>query len=124
MNLETIAQRAKDIFCLCLATFVVCAGVLLNWGSPAIAANSVEQAVDNVVGAGTTNQVQGQIEESLGGAKRQLDKTTGQADGVAKQVTGRAQKDIGRTQQAAEETAESIEDSAEGFVDSVKDFFQ
>ncbi|MBE9136294.1 hypothetical protein IQ254_03600 [Nodosilinea sp. LEGE 07088] len=78
-----------------------------------------EQALDQVAGAGTANQIKGRAQEDIG----RLQRSASQAEGIGNQVQGRAQRDLGRTQGAVEDAADAAQDSAEGLVDNVKSFF-
>ncbi|MGD1859277.1 MAG: CsbD family protein [Leptolyngbyaceae cyanobacterium] len=131
MDLKLHIDKFKRLFCLCVAVFILFSGAMFGSSSNAVAAEKAvkiaqdrtEQALDRVAGAGTANQIEGQVKEGVGKAQRQVDKALGQADGAATQAAGRVQKDIGQTQEAAENAADAAEDSAEGIIDSVKDFF-
>lgn len=119
MNFNIAITKFKQAACLGLVTLMACAGLMLGWGEVAMAQNGIDQ----VAGAGTTNQIQGRAQEDIGRVQRQVDNATSQVEGTAKQIKGRAQQDIGRTQQAAEEAADTVEDATEGFMDAAKDFF-
>ncbi|MEO1295186.1 MAG: hypothetical protein AAFW75_05165 [Cyanobacteria bacterium J06636_16] len=133
MKLKAAINKLKQTLCISVAALMLCSGVVLGWGSSAVAGETAasvvqaraEQELDRLAGSGTANQIEGQVKEGVGKMQRQLDKATGQnqLDSATKQVTGRAQKDFGRTQDAVEDAADAAQDSAEGIVDSVKDFF-
>lgn len=96
----------------------------------ALASNSgesIEQKAKNdlntVLGAGTSDKVEGQIEQALGNIEQNLGEVTGQTKGVVKQVKGRAKQDIGRTKDAVEDVASEVENTTESAVDMIRDFF-
>lgn len=78
---------------------------------------------DAVAGAGSSDKLEGNVEQAIGSAQQNLGKVTGQAKGVAKQVEGRAKQDIGRTKDAAQDVASDVEDKTDSAVDSIRDFF-
>ena len=135
MKVSAIASKLKRSFYVCLMALLLCSSLVIGTAQPAfagnraanIAQNRAEQALDEVAGAGTAEQIKGRAEGDLGRVQRKVGQVTGQpadrVEGAAKQVQGRAKKDIGRTQAAAEDAAEQIEDTSEGLIDSVKDFF-
>ena len=131
MKIPAIASKVKRSLYIFIATVLLVSGVAFSTATPALAGNQVanavqnqaEQAVDQVVGAGTANQIKGRAKEDLGRVQRQVDKATSQVEGATKQFQGKVQKDIGRTQSAAENAAEQLEDTSEGLIDSIKNFF-
>ncbi|MEO1378468.1 MAG: CsbD family protein, partial [Cyanobacteria bacterium J06635_10] len=67
--------------------------------------------VDTVLGAGTSDRIEGLTEQTVGNIEQNLGKVSGQAKGLAKQAQGRAKEDIGRTKNAAEDIADKLEDT-------------
>lgn len=80
--------------------------------------------VDKVLGAGTSDRIEGLTEQTVGNIEQNLGKVSGQAKGLAKQAQGRAKEDIGRTKNAAEDIADKIEDTTESTADGILDFFR
>ncbi|MEM7554746.1 MAG: CsbD family protein [Cyanobacteria bacterium P01_A01_bin.84] len=78
---------------------------------------------DTVLGSGSSDKVEGKVEQALGNAEQSLGKVTGQAKGVSKQVSGRAKQDIGRTKDAAEDLGSEVKENTESTVDNIRDFF-
>ncbi|MDJ0694183.1 CsbD family protein [Mastigocoleus sp. MO_188.B34] len=79
---------------------------------------------DKVLGAGSSDKLEGNVEQAVGNTQQNLGKVTGQSKGLAKQVEGRAKQDIGRTKDAAQDLASDIENKTDNAVDSIRDFFQ
>ncbi|MBW4647903.1 MAG: CsbD family protein [Kastovskya adunca ATA6-11-RM4] len=99
-----------------------------------IARNPVEEAVDNLAGQGTTDQIQGQVDESTGRVQRELGKVTGQTEGALRETKGQAQQSLGETRRAVdkasdkaeyqlEKAGEKTEDASENLIDKIKNFF-
>lgn len=104
--------------------------VLATGGSSeaaAVARERAESQLDEAAGAGTSDQIQGRIQEGIGQIKEQAgdltDNPQKQAEGIADQVKGRVQSSAGQAKSAAEDLSEEAEDKANGVVESVKDFF-
>ena len=91
-----------------------------------------------MAGAGTSDQLEGAAQTTVGKMKRGVSEVTGQVDdslsgkfdsaarkteGATDEIKGKVKRDVGRTKGAAAETGEDIEDAAGGVVDSIKDFF-
>lgn len=77
MSFNTLVAKVKQAACFGLVTLMACAGLVLGWGDVAMAQNGIDQ----VAGAGTTNQVQGRAKEDMGRIQRQVDGAAGQIDG-------------------------------------------
>lgn len=95
-----------------------------------VAANTVEKLdrkaksdLDAVVGAGTSDKLEGQVDEAVGTVERNLGKMGGEAEGAAKQAKGQAKQSMGEAKSAIDEAADNVEEASEGFMDSVKGFF-
>jgi uncharacterized protein YjbJ (UPF0337 family) len=132
MIIRAIAAQFQRLMCLGLVALAVGSGVFLSWSSPALALGNragdivqsrAEREFDSKAGAGSANQIEGQVQEEFGKAQRQVNKVTGGADGIDNQVKGRVRRETGRAQGAFDDTSDVVEDAAEGFVDAVKDFF-
>ncbi|WP_228040083.1 CsbD family protein [Nodosilinea sp. LEGE 07088] len=128
MNIRAIAIQVRRFLTVGLAALVLGSSLLFSFGAPAMALGNeagdkvqarAEQALDQVAGAGTANQIKGRAQEDIG----RLQRSASQAEGIGNQVQGRAQRDLGRTQGAVEDAADAAQDSAEGLVDNVKSFF-
>ncbi|KST69978.1 CsbD family protein [Mastigocoleus testarum] len=78
---------------------------------------------DKVLGAGSSDKLEGNVEQAVGNAQQNLGKVTGQAKGVTKRVEGRAKQDIGRTKDAAQDLASDVENKTDNAVDNIRDFF-
>lgn len=121
--------KAAKAVCLSLLTVVLLHGavvldaIAMPADSTIIAMSRAADAVDQVVGEGTSAQIEGKAQRDIGTVKRSVGEVTGQAEGAADQVKGKVKGDIGRTQDAAEDAKDAAEDATEGFVDSVKDLF-
>lgn len=132
----------KILFCTFLLN-IVCLGFLLipvsaasaatlNFSPQAIAvAESIEEAeaqaqetLDDTFGAGTSDQVEGQIEQATGAVQQKAGELTGQVQGAVKQVQGKAKEDIGQVKEATEEASSEVKETSEGIVDKVKGFFK
>ncbi|MGB3294204.1 MAG: CsbD family protein [Phormidesmis sp.] len=94
--------------------------------------------VDRMAGAGTSDQLEGAAQKTVGKMKRGLGEVTGQADdslsgkldsagqkieGRTDELKGKVKRDVGRTKGAAAEAGDDIEDTAGGVMESIKDFF-
>ena len=94
--------------------------------------------LDRTAGAGTSDFVEGAVDESVGTAKRGFGEAKGQLDdslegrlegaasrveGATDQLKGKAKRDVGQLKGKASDVGDDVEDSAEGIVDAVKDFF-
>lgn len=125
---QMLRQTAKAL-CLSLAAVAllnvvaVSSAIAMPTDSADMAISLAVAAVDDVIGEGTSNQIEGKVQRDLGKAERSIGKVTGQAEGAADQVTGKVKSDIGRTQEAAEDLGDTAEDAGEGLVDSIKDLF-
>ena len=81
-------------------------------------------AVDDALGSGTTDQIEGKAKKDLGTVQKNLsDDLEDKVKGTAKQVKGRAKQDIGKTKNRLQEAGSDIEDASDNVVDAVKDFF-
>lgn len=84
--------------------------------------NPIKEFVDQVLGSGTSKQVEGDLDQAYGKAKE----TTGEvvddpqmaAEGKAKQMEGQLDQAQGKMARSAEDTAEDIQDQAEDVFDS------
>ncbi|MEM9925654.1 MAG: CsbD family protein [Cyanobacteria bacterium P01_D01_bin.50] len=85
--------------------------------------NSIKDNFDTVLGAGTSDKIEGKAEQAVGNVKQNIGKISGQVEGLAKQAQGRAKEDIGRTKDTAEDVADKIEDTTESTADGILDFF-
>jgi uncharacterized protein YjbJ (UPF0337 family) len=127
MAFTSILGQLKRVICLGLLAAVLCAGFTLSWSHPAYANNPAgrvvqeraERELDRKSGAGTANQLKGQVQEGVGKVQRQFDNDF---EGTANELEGKARKNVGRAQQATEDAAQSAQESAESLIDRVKDF--
>lgn len=85
---------------------------------------TAREMVDEVVGAGTSDRIQGQVDEAIGAATQQVSTTPSQqVKGSLKQVQGQVEQSIGRTKQTAEDLGSQVQAASEEFVKSVQDAF-
>lgn len=82
-----------------------------------------KDTLDQTMGSGTSEQIEGQIEEATGTVQRKAGEITGQAEGAMKQVKGKAKQDLGKVKGTAEEAGSQLQETSEGVVEKVKDFF-
>ncbi|WP_346292365.1 CsbD family protein [Sphaerothrix gracilis] len=86
-----------------------------------------KRETDRMLGAGTSDKVEGAVEGTVGKAKRQagdqFDDFGTQVEGAAEQAEGRVKRDIGRAKGAAAEASDKAEDAGESLIDNIKDFF-
>lgn len=82
-----------------------------------------KNSFDSVVGAGSSDKIEGSVEQAYGSAQRNLGKVTGQAEGVTKQIEGKTKQSIGETKDAAQDAASNIEDKTDSIIDSIRNFF-
>ena len=139
INLNSIKQQIKHalfaislgIKLLGLALAIYCLAIV-PFGGGAIAAPesaaSIEMAraadqLDEMVGEGTSDQLQGKVQQDIGTVKREVGKVAGQVEGATDQVKGRAKEDIGRIEAVADNAEGTVEEVAEGLLDSIKGVF-
>ena len=79
--------------------------------------------VDSLVGAGTSDQLEGYTQQAKGLVQEKTGDLASQAEGIAEQVQGRAKTDIGQVKGAVEDATDAVEDKGETLIDNVKDFF-
>jgi uncharacterized protein YjbJ (UPF0337 family) len=144
LNLKKLAVRAA---CLVLVTVAVWG---VAWIPPAMAATvGSEKAaavmneraaaeLDRVSGPGTSDQLEGAVQKTVGKTKRGISRVTGNSgdslggklnnvadrlEGSADELKGQMKRDIGRAKGAAADAGDEVEDTTKGVVESVKDFF-
>lgn len=83
-----------------------------------------KSALDRIVGAGTSNQIEGKIDQAIGKTKQELGNTRGQIEGSAQQLEGKTEENIGKAQNTAEKAAYEAQDKSENLIESVKSFFE
>ncbi len=98
-------QRFLLKACLLLVASLIYVGgwTILNLPAQAVSLNqnslilTVEpaEAVDNIMEAGTADQIKGKVQKDIGTVQRNVDQVTDQAEGAFKQAQGKAQQDIG-----------------------------
>lgn len=144
MKINQYFRQAKQLAlrAACLLMMIVAV-----WSStfttPAYAAGSTKAAdiineraateLDSVVGAGTSDQLEGAVEGVVGKAKRGIGRVSGdlndldavgkRLDGAADEIEGKVKRDIGRTKSAVDDIGDDLEDEADGFVESLKSLF-
>jgi uncharacterized protein YjbJ (UPF0337 family) len=79
--------------------------------------------LDQVVGWGTSDKIEGQVDKASGKIQRDLGKVQSEAEAAAKQAQGKAKEDIGTTRRAIEKAADNAEDTSDNAIDSIKNFF-
>ena len=128
-QLIQLFNNAVKGICLSLLAVVLLNGAVVSNAiampnnSADIAMSRAVDELDQVVGEGTSDQIEGKVQRDIGTVERNVGKVTGQVEGAAKQVEGKVKSDIGRTQAATENARDNAENTAEGFIDSVKDLF-
>ncbi len=137
-HLSTLKQwfvRAACLVMVAVAVFGSSASMAYAVGSQAAADVVSERAaaeLDRVSGAGTSDQLEGAVDSTVGKVKRNigkaedsldLDSTTDKLDGATDRLKGKVKTDIGRAKSATADAADDVEDSAGGVVESIKDFF-
>ena len=137
-----VKRMAARLACLLLVTVAVWSGAWLPSfatnamavGSKAAGAVVTERAaneLDRVAGAGTSDKIEGTVQETVGSAKRaaadlgdvDVDSMGNKLDGKTDELAGKVKRDVGRAKSAAADLGDEAEDQAEGFVESIKDFF-
>lgn len=133
-RLKRLAVRAV---CLMMVSLVVWSGA---WVPGAIALGSESASdvlnsraaaeLDRMSGEGTSDRLEGAVQETTGKVKRGVGEVTGQYEGTAKQAEGAAdqlkgsvKRDVGKAKGAAADVGDDIQDKADGVVESIKDFF-
>ncbi len=132
-RLRRLAVRAA---CLVMVSMAVWSGA---WVPGAMADSSKAGEVmsarataelDRMAGEGTSDRLEGAVQETTGRIKRgvgeatgQFEGTTDQMEGAADQVKGGIKRDVGRAKGAAADAGDDIQDTADGVVESIKDFF-
>jgi uncharacterized protein YjbJ (UPF0337 family) len=129
LNLKKIAVQAA---CLMMVTITVWGvawipnATAASVGSEKAAAVMNERAaaeLDRVSGAGTSDQLEGTVQKTVGKTKRGLSQAADRLDGSADELKGQMKRDIGRAKGAAANAGDEVEDTTKGVVESVKDFF-
>ena len=83
----------------------------------------VKKSIDKTMGAGTSEKIEGQIEQTTGTVQRKTGEVTGQVEGAIKEAKGKAKKDIGKVKDTSEEIGSELQETSEGILDKVQDFF-
>ncbi len=142
---KLLKRLAVRTVCLAMVTMAVWGGA---WMPSAIAVGSQAAAdvvneraaaeLDRMSGAGTSDQLEGAAQKTVGKVKRGVGEVTGQADdslsgkfdsaaqkteGAADELTGKVKRSMGQAKGAAADAGDDIEDTAGGVVESIKDFF-
>ncbi|HIK31270.1 MAG TPA: CsbD family protein [Oscillatoriales cyanobacterium M59_W2019_021] len=140
-NIKLIVRRFQTFLFCAIAISATWVGIALA-ATPSAIASSLElhsqflatdviqdldskakSDLDTVAGAGTSDKLEGQVDQALGKAQRDLGKVSGQVEGAARQAKGKAKEDIGTTRQAIENAADNAEDASDSAFDSIKNFF-
>lgn len=88
--------------------------------------------LDRVAGAGTSDQLEGAVDSTVGSVKRGIgqtkdavdaDSAADKFDGAGDQLKGKVKRNVGKAKGAAADAADDVEDAAGGVVESIKDFF-
>lgn len=141
-KLKVLAVRAA---CLIMVTVAVWGGAWVPGaaavGSEKAGAVMNERAaaeLDRMSGEGTSDQLKGAVQDTVGKAKRgvaratdglddslsgKLDNTSDRMDGAADELKGEANRNIGKAKGAAADASDDAKDKAQGIVESIKDFF-
>ncbi len=125
------ARKFVIKFCAVLSLALFCTGVLTTTPFPAqalnlshssiLAANS--SMVDDVLGEGTTNKIEGKTKRDIGTVEQAIKETQAEAEGSLKQAQGKAQQDLGELQNRGSKAGSDLDDASDNIVDAVKDFF-
>ncbi len=143
--LRLLKRLTVRTVCLAMVAVAVWGG---GWMPSAIAVGSQAAAdvaneraaaeLDRMAGAGTSDQLEGATQKTVGKFKRGVGEVTGQADdsfsgkldstaqkaeGATDELKGAVKRDVGRAKGAAAEAGDDIKDTAGGVVESIKDFF-
>ncbi|MEB3279198.1 MAG: CsbD family protein [Lyngbya sp.] len=127
-----LARKFVLKFCVFVSLVLFCSGVLttsffpaqalsLNSSSSILATNS--SMVDNVLGGGTTNTIEGQARQKMGAAQQTMKEAQAKAEGTLKQAQGKAQENVGDIQRQSREAQSDLDRASDNVVDAVKDFF-
>ncbi len=81
--------------------------------------------------SGVGDKVEGNVEQAIGKAQRNLGNSPGQAldgsgkevQGLAKQAKGNVKQGIEKTKSAADNASDKVEEGSENAIDAIKDFF-
>ncbi len=138
LKLNTLKRWVSQIACLMLAT-VVFFGTSVSAasavGSQAAADVVNERAaaeLDRSIGAGTSDQLEGAVDSTVGKVKRGIgeakdavdaDSAADKLGGTADQLKGKAKRSVGQAKGAAADAADDAEDTAGGVIESIKEFF-
>ena len=142
---KLLKRLAVRTVCLAMVVVAVWGGA---WMPSAIAVGSQAAAdvvnerasaeLDRMAGAGTSDQLEGAAQKTVGKVKRGVGEVTGQVDdsfsgkvdsatqqagGAADELKGKVKRDVGRAKGAAADAGEEAKDTAGGVVESIKDFF-
>lgn len=128
----TIARKLLLKFCVFVSLAVFGSGLLtasflpvnainLNGASSVLAANS--SMVDDMVGDGTTNKIEGKVRQGVGSAEQSLKEAQAEAEGALKQAQGKAQENVGDLQRKTDAASSDLDRASDNVVDAVKDFF-
>lgn len=141
-KLKSLAVRS---LCLLMITVAVWGGAWVPGatavGSEKAGAIMNERAaaeLDRMSGEGTSDQLEGAVQNAAGKAKRGVARVTGELDnsagdrldtatdrmgGAADELKGNAKRDVGRAKGAASDAGDDAEGKGKGVVESIKDFF-
>ncbi|MFE4106983.1 CsbD family protein [Almyronema epifaneia] len=142
-SVNRFAKAVKAQMAIAIAFFLAVGSVLVVSTAPAMAAvgtdasrvapgsqaaaevvqDRAKREADRMLGAGTSNKVEGAIEGTVGKAKRQANDFGTQVEGAAEQAEGKVKRDVGRAKSTAETATDKAGDAGESLIDSIKDFF-
>ncbi|MDY7021806.1 MAG: CsbD family protein [Cyanobacteriota bacterium] len=142
MKILSFVQKVafRSIFSIIIAGLIVAVGSLGVFStvstaqaatlSPSSVILAEANPVDQVFGAGTTDQVQGKVKKDIGtvekaasNVKGQMQEAASNVEGAAQQAEGRAQQDIGRVKGRAEDAGSELEDASNDVGDAFKSLF-
>ena len=133
-RLKRLAVRAV---CLMMVSMAVWSGAWVP-GAVALGSEPASEVLNSraaaelycMSGAGTSDRLEGTVQEAAGKVKRGVGEVTGEYDGTAKQaegaadqLTGSVKRNVGKAKGAAADVGDDIQDTADGVVESIKDFF-
>ena len=124
-KIKTVLKAGRQcVIGLCLVLLITFAWATGGWNSTASAeslTSSVQDAaqeldrggkaaLDEVAGAGTSSQIEGQVNKTAGELQEQSAKASANLEGAGKQAKGNVQQAIGNAQEKSENFFESVGD--------------
>jgi uncharacterized protein YjbJ (UPF0337 family) len=115
---------------IALATTPAATAMPLEFHPPILGSDVVQKLdqkaksdLDTVAGSGTSDRLEGQVDQAVGKVQKEFGKASGQVEGAVQQARGKAKEDIGTTRRSIEKTADQAEEASDNAIDSIKNFF-